>query len=91
MAQGKLVTAVLFHLIEQREQGGNDVWGDVTSAPDDHENATHTHGELVAFRQALAHVDESVERNLTAEESSNWILEHTSVSFQVCKLASGCT
>ncbi|KJA20775.1 hypothetical protein HYPSUDRAFT_68313 [Hypholoma sublateritium FD-334 SS-4] len=63
-------------------KGGNDVWGDVTSAPDDQENATHTHGELVAFRRALVHVDESVERNLTAEESSNWILEHTSVSFQ---------
>jgi len=31
-------------------QGGAAVWGDADSAPDDPSDATHTHGQLVAFR-----------------------------------------
>jgi phospholipid:diacylglycerol acyltransferase len=32
-------------------KGGNAVWGDATSAPDDEEGGQHTHGELISFRQ----------------------------------------
>jgi phospholipid:diacylglycerol acyltransferase len=32
-------------------KGGNAVWGDATSAPDDEGGGQHTHGELISFRQ----------------------------------------
>jgi len=34
-------------------KGGNAVWGDATSAPDDEEGGHHTHGELISFRQSV--------------------------------------
>ncbi|KAF8813753.1 phospholipid:diacylglycerol acyltransferase [Phlegmacium glaucopus] len=62
-------------------KGGNDVWGNASHAPDDNSNATHSHGELITFRHVL-NADDNDTRNLTAEDASNWILEHTPVTFQ---------
>ena len=80
----------LFHTDERNAQGGQDVWGNVTSAPDDQEGASHTHGELISFRNVLheSHNDTTgvakVTSNMTADEAGTWILEHTPTSFQVC-------
>ncbi|KDQ55163.1 hypothetical protein JAAARDRAFT_37689 [Jaapia argillacea MUCL 33604] len=69
-------------------KGGNAVWGNDTFAPDDEANQTHTHGELIAFRQPLdvsAQNDDENDvgvGNMTAENAGIWILEHTPVNFQ---------
>lgn len=66
-------------------QGGEDIWGNVTNAPDDIAGATHTHGELISFRNILTANDtDSDLRNMTANEAGNWILQHTPSYFQVC-------
>lgn len=63
-------------------KGGNAVWGTESRAPDDVPDATQTHGELIAFRQTGESADAHSTRNMTAEESSNWILSHTPTTFQ---------
>lgn len=70
-------------------KGGTDVWGDANWAPDDEPESSHTHGELIAFRQAAvplsAHnITPSVEptKNMTADDASTWILERTPSTFQ---------
>ncbi|KAG1742567.1 Lecithin:cholesterol acyltransferase-domain-containing protein [Suillus lakei] len=70
-------------------KGGTDVWGDASWAPDDEPESSHTHGELIAFRQAAAppsahDIIPSVEptKNMTADEASTWILERTPSTFQ---------
>ncbi|KAG6879647.1 hypothetical protein C0992_000089 [Termitomyces sp. T32_za158] len=67
-------------------KGGNAIWGNDTHAPDDRPNTVHTHGELIAFRQAcevdLAGPNTTLPK-LTAEQAGTWILEQTPSSFQV--------
>ncbi|KAF8200725.1 phospholipid:diacylglycerol acyltransferase [Pholiota molesta] len=63
-------------------KGGDDVWGNTTGAPDDLPNSIHTHGELVSFRASLIQPGDVIEKNMTAQDSSNWILEHTPIPFQ---------
>lgn len=66
-------------------KGGNAVWGNGVHAPDDDCNATHSHGQLIAFRQSqVGSPTGDMPRNMTADEASDWILEHTSSTFQVC-------
>ncbi|KAG6866217.1 hypothetical protein C0991_007242 [Blastosporella zonata] len=66
-------------------KGGDAIWGNTTQAPDDEPGAIHTHGELVAFRQAQA-VDvagcNSTTTSLTSEQAGTWILEQTPSTFQ---------
>ncbi|EGO00883.1 hypothetical protein SERLA73DRAFT_50487 [Serpula lacrymans var. lacrymans S7.3] len=64
--------------------GGREVWGNQTWAPDDEPNSTHTHGELIAFRQALLDMDAFAQdsKNMTADEAGTWIMERTPSSFQ---------
>ncbi|KAH0589125.1 hypothetical protein H2248_004893 [Termitomyces sp. 'cryptogamus'] len=62
-------------------KGGNAIWGNDTHAPDDQLDAAHTHGELIAFKQAqefslTAHL------KMTAEQAGTWILEQTPSTFQ---------
>lgn len=65
-------------------QGGDDVWGNATSAPDDLSNSTHSHGALIAFREALSTLDEDMDpNNMTSSEAGTWILERTPTTFQV--------
>jgi len=70
------------------EQGGEAVWGNGTHAPDDADDADHSHGHFVAFRDLEASTKELHERtnpgvaNLTAGDLTNWILESTPVSYQ---------
>jgi len=64
-------------------KGGNTIWGNGVDAPDDESNATHSHGELIAFRQSQATTatgDSS--QNMTADDASDWILAHTPSTFQ---------
>lgn len=70
-------------------KGGTDVWGDANWAPDDEPGSSHTHGELIAFRQAALplsapNITPSVEptKNMTADDASTWILERTPSTFQ---------
>lgn len=70
-------------------KGGNAVWGDGTSAPDDYEDTTNSHGELISFRDDPADAlfdassfDEPDIKNMTADAASAWILQHTPVTFQ---------
>jgi phospholipid:diacylglycerol acyltransferase len=58
------------------------VWGNTTWAADDPPNAWQTHGQFVAFRPSSGVHDPGL-RNLTADEASNFILEHTPSTFQV--------
>lgn len=70
-------------------QGGTDVWGNISWAPDDEPDSSHTHGELIAFRRAAAvsaqDLTHGVEqtKNMTADDASTWILERTPSTFQV--------
>lgn len=67
-------------------KGGASVWGDANWAPDDEPGSSHTHGELIAFRQAAvplsAHDITQPTRNMTADDASTWILERTPSTFQ---------
>lgn len=73
--------------LRNNQQGGADVWGDASWAPDDDPGSSHTHGELIAFRQAAvplsAHDITRPTRNMTADDASTWILERTPSTFQV--------
>ena len=61
------------------------MWGNDTHAPDDECNATHSHGQLIAFRQnhAGTATQGEISTNMTADEASEWILRHTPSTFQV--------
>ncbi|KAH7883169.1 Lecithin:cholesterol acyltransferase-domain-containing protein [Phlebopus sp. FC_14] len=67
-------------------KGGTAVWGNVTWAPDDEPGTSHTHGELIAFRQAISSAEElsTAEQptNMTADDAGAWILGRTPASFQ---------
>ncbi|KAF8653345.1 hypothetical protein AX16_004045 [Volvariella volvacea WC 439] len=68
-------------------KGGNDVWGNDTHAPDDEANANYTYGDLIGFRQSFAAASARVNAlggggNMTADEASTWILQHTPPAFQ---------
>ncbi|EPS98702.1 hypothetical protein FOMPIDRAFT_60813 [Fomitopsis schrenkii] len=65
-------------------KGGNAVWGNATFAPDDASNDARSHGELILFRESAAAAEGAGSRlsNLTADEASTWILEHTPTQFQ---------
>ncbi|KAI0358723.1 LACT-domain-containing protein [Trametes cingulata] len=64
-------------------KGGDDVWGNATWAPDDLDNATHSHGALISFRQNSPALEgEQGLFNMTSSEAGTWILERTPVSFQ---------
>ncbi|RDB25313.1 Phospholipid:diacylglycerol acyltransferase [Hypsizygus marmoreus] len=66
-------------------KGGDAVWGNMTHAPDDEFNATHSHGELIAFRHAesvLAASRGDDLKNMTADEVGTWVLQHTPETFQ---------
>jgi phospholipid:diacylglycerol acyltransferase len=70
-------------------QGGNAVWGNATHAPDDEDDASHTHGELVTFRSSqFISVEGAGDTtgNMTAEEAGAWILQHTPSAFQACPI-----
>ncbi|KAI0364420.1 LACT-domain-containing protein [Pilatotrama ljubarskyi] len=64
-------------------KGGDDVWGNATWAPDDLDNATHSHGALISFRQNSPALEgEQGLFNMTSSAAGTWILERTPVSFQ---------
>ncbi|EKM80728.1 hypothetical protein AGABI1DRAFT_71227 [Agaricus bisporus var. burnettii JB137-S8] len=64
-------------------KGGDAVWGNEIQAPDDEYNTTHSHGELIAFRRnPIENDDEVPSKNMTADETSDWILKHMPSSFQ---------
>ncbi|TFK23670.1 phospholipid:diacylglycerol acyltransferase [Coprinopsis marcescibilis] len=65
-------------------KGGNAIWGDGSHAPDDDCNATHSHGDLIAFRNEAVESKSIVgsTKNMTAEEAGAWILQRTPSSFQ---------
>ncbi|KAH8115455.1 Lecithin:cholesterol acyltransferase [Phellopilus nigrolimitatus] len=63
-------------------KGGDAVWGNHTHAPDDSGNCTQSHGSFLSFRPSELLVLASDTKNMTAEESGTWILEHTPTSFQ---------
>ncbi|PIL36292.1 hypothetical protein GSI_01955 [Ganoderma sinense ZZ0214-1] len=64
-------------------KGGDDVWGNTTWAPDDLSNSTHSHGALIAFREAPSSLDEDMDlNNMTSNEAGTWILERTPTTFQ---------
>ena len=90
MGQGEYGTSLSVKRLCNGYQGGTDVWGDSNWAPDDEPGSTHTHGELIAFRQATApssgqDIPPGVEqtKNMTADDASTWILERTPSTFQV--------
>ncbi|KAF9039497.1 LACT-domain-containing protein [Hymenopellis radicata] len=66
-------------------KGGDDIWGNETFAADDQPDSTHTHGELISFRdkQALeaASLGEDLS-NMTSAQAGTWILQHTPSTFQ---------
>ncbi|TCD62272.1 hypothetical protein EIP91_007111 [Steccherinum ochraceum] len=62
-------------------KGGDAVWGNTTSAPDDIDDSDHSHGELIAFRQSAVEHDPEI-MNMTSDSAGNWILERTPPSFQ---------
>lgn len=69
-------------------KGGNAVWGNGASAPDDDLESTHSHGDLISFRtkeDIFAAQNGLVEpelKNMTADDASQWILQHTPLTFQ---------
>ncbi|ORY26177.1 Lecithin:cholesterol acyltransferase-domain-containing protein [Naematelia encephala] len=69
-------------------KGGNRIWGDHESAPDDPDNATDTHGRFLSFRHENVSADESglthhtVSPNLTMDDASGYVLTHTPPNFQ---------
>ncbi|WVF71237.1 hypothetical protein IAT40_006037 [Kwoniella sp. CBS 6097] len=69
-------------------KGGNRIWGDETSAPDDPPDSTDTHGRFFSFRHPDVSSDESaltkhtVSPNLTLNEAGPYVLTHTPPAFQ---------
>lgn len=62
-------------------KGGDAVWGNGASAPDDEDDQDHTHGELIAFRRSVSDSDPDV-FNMTSDSAGTWILERTPPYFQ---------
>lgn len=56
-------------------KGGNAVWGDSDSAPDDKPDAIESYGQLFRFKN-------STRANLTLDESRKLITDHTPLAFQ---------
>ena len=88
MDQGESSPSNRLYALELRPalplQGGDDVWGNATSAPDDLSNSTHSHGALIAFREASSALDGDMDlNNMTSNEAGTWILERTPTTFQV--------
>jgi phospholipid:diacylglycerol acyltransferase len=73
------------------------VWGNGTSAPDDDLESTHSHGDLISFRAKEDEIalqsplNEPKLRNMTADDASQWIIQHTPLTFQVCGLELTCS
>ncbi len=76
-------------------KGGNRIWGDHKSAPDDPVNATDTYGRFFSFRQTTAKgpnevktpkpqelTEETVTPNMTMNEAEPYVLMHTPNTFQ---------
>ncbi|CDZ96443.1 phospholipid:diacylglycerol acyltransferase [Phaffia rhodozyma] len=69
-------------------KGGNTIWGNEDSAPDDPLDATHSHGTFLSFRHSDAPTAEKeltaehVSPNLTVTESNAFMLQHTPMPFQ---------
>ncbi|TDL20055.1 phospholipid diacylglycerol acyltransferase [Rickenella mellea] len=63
-------------------KGGSSIWGNFTHAPDDHANFTHTHGRFISFRDSSSTESDPGVRNMTVDEASTWILQHTPTTFQ---------
>ena len=71
-------------------KGGEAVWGNATSAPDDEEGSQHSHGQIYSFRPRHKISDSPHDsgadsfdgRNLTASEAQTWLLQHASSAFQ---------
>ncbi|KAI5478552.1 phospholipid:diacylglycerol acyltransferase [Pseudohyphozyma bogoriensis] len=68
-------------------KGGNDVWGDEESAPDDKHNATLSGGNIFYFRPEIysntSEINErTVDPNLTMNDASTYVLEHVPTSYQ---------
>jgi len=63
-------------------KGGETIWGNATSAPDDLDQADHSHGLIYSFRQT-ANETEFTAGNLTASNASTFLLQHAPSSFQV--------
>ncbi|KAI0053270.1 phospholipid/diacylglycerol acyltransferase, partial [Auriscalpium vulgare] len=74
--------------MRRARQGGETVWGNTTHAPDDEGDHHHTHGELISFRDKapIPASDDTIYTppymNMTADEATAWILEHTPQTFQ---------
>ena len=56
-------------------KGGNAVWGDEISAPDDSANSTESYGHLLRFKN-------STRANLTLADIHHFMNEHTPLAFQ---------
>lgn len=69
-------------------KGGDRIWGNGTSAPDDPNDASDTYGNLFTFRHADAEPEDSklnvstVSPNLTLSDAVPYILTHTSPDYQ---------
>ncbi|OCF30537.1 phospholipid:diacylglycerol acyltransferase [Kwoniella heveanensis BCC8398] len=69
-------------------KGGNRIWGDEDSAPDDPPDATDTHGRFFSFRHPDVPSDETaltkhtVSPNMTINEAGPYVLTHTPPAFQ---------
>ena len=55
-------------------KGGNAVWGNKTWAPDDESNQTFSYGTFINFKESNS---TQSPRNLTVEESIDYLLEHS--------------
>lgn len=55
--------------------GGEAVWGDTTSAPDDHENQNFTFGSFLNFKETNS--SRTTPRNLTVGEALPYLYNHT--------------
>lgn len=61
------------------------MWGNATFAPDDMDDSSLTHGELIAFRDHVIREAAAEEQltNMTADSAGAWILARTPKHFQV--------
>lgn len=62
-------------------KGGNAVWGDEHSAPDDPPNAALSGGAIFRFKPTLDITTESAPKNLTLDDANSFIMSHSPSSF----------
>jgi len=64
-------------------KGGEDVWGNLTVAPDDKPDQGTSFGQLLSFRQdrSAEGQDFYIQDNLTISQTMNYMLEHTPKTF----------